>query len=226
MLYNVVKFDLKAQYKHGFYLIYGILTFFYLLILFNIPYAFRREVTAYLILTDTSVMGVLFVGALVLLEKQQNVLQCLFVTPLTLNTYLWAKVISLTIIAILASSAIGFIPGGMLQDSVVTLVAVILSSMFYTFIGLGISARVHSLNGYIAGVMLGGVVLSSPIALYFFFPNWSIIFPSNAAFDLLFMKPELQTARGVIADVAVLICWNILAFLYSQKQFMKHIIQK
>lgn len=226
MLYKVCKYDIMSQYKQGFYLVYGILSFFYLLILFNIPSVVRMEVTAYFILTDTSVMGLIFVGALVLLEKQQNILQSLFVTPLTLSTYLWAKVISLTVIAILTSSAIGFIPGGMLNNPATTLVSVILSSMFFTFLGLGISARVHSLNGYIAGIMIGGVVLSSPVALYFSFPEWSVIFPSNAAFDLLIVKPEVQTIRGIIADVAVLICWNILGFLYAKKQFMKHVIQK
>lgn len=226
MLYKVTKYDIMSQYKQGFYLVYVILTFFYLLILFNIPSAVRMEVTAYFILADTSVMGLLFVGALVLLEKQQNILQSLFVTPLKLSTYLWAKVISLTVIAIFASSVIGFIPRGLLNNPINTLVSVILSSMFFTLVGLGISARVHSLNGYIAGIMLGGIVLSSPIALYFFFPDWSVIFPSNAAFDLLIVKPELQTIRGVIADIAVLICWNILGFLYAKKQFVKHVIQK
>ncbi len=39
-------------------------------------------VSLIMILTDTTMLGVLFMGALVLLEKQQAVTHSLFVTPL------------------------------------------------------------------------------------------------------------------------------------------------
>jgi fluoroquinolone transport system permease protein len=184
------------------------------------------EVTAYIILSDTSVLGMVFVGALVLLEKQQNILQSLFITPLKLSTYLWSKALSLTLIAIIASSIIGFVPGGMLGNWVATLSAVILSSLLFTFLGLGISARVNTLNEYIAGIILGGIILGSPIALFFVIPKLSLLFPINAAIDLLITKPELQTAKGVIADTAVLVCWNIIGFFFAKHQFSKHVIYK
>jgi fluoroquinolone transport system permease protein len=226
MLFSLIKYDTMFQIRQGFYLIYAILTAIYLLILFYLPHSVRMEVTAYLILSDTSVMGLLFVGALVLLEKQQNVLQSLFVTPLKLDNYLWSKSLSLTLIALVVSSAIGFLPGGMLGNWLATLIAVALSSLFFTFVGLGISARVNTLNQYLAGILLGGLVMVAPIALFFFTPILSLVFPINAAIDLLILTPEVQTPKGIVADTAVLVCWNILAFIYARSQFMKHVICK
>jgi len=226
MILNLTKYDILFQLKQGFYTVYTILVVMYLLILFYLPQSVRMEVTAFIILNDTSVMGIIFVGALVLLEKQQNILQSLFVTPLKLSTYLWSKVLSLTLIAMLASTVIGLLPGGMRDNWVAMLSAVILSSVFFTFLGLGVVARVNTLNQYIAGIMAAGLIMAAPIALYFFVPNLSLIFPINAAIDLLITPAAAQSVKGIIADTAVLICWSIIAFLWAKNQFIKYIIQK
>ncbi len=226
MLLKLTKYDILFQLKQGFYTVYAILVAIYLLILFYLPHSVRMDVTAFIILNDTSVMGLTFVGALVLLEKQQNILQSLFITPLKLSTYLWGKTLSLTLIALLTSSLIGFLPGGMIENWVAMLSAVALSSIFFTLIGLGMAARVNTLNEYLAAIMLAGLITVAPVALYFFIPNLSVIFPVNAAIDLLLTSPELQTVKGIIADTAVLICWSIVAFLWAKKQFLKYIIEK
>jgi fluoroquinolone transport system permease protein len=226
MLGSLTKYDILFQLKQGFYTVYAILVVIYLLILFYLPLSVRMPITAYIILNDTSVVGIIFVGALVLLEKQQNILQSLFITPLKLSTYLWSKVLSLTLIALLASVIIGLLPRGMLDNWVAMLSAVILTSVFFTFLGLGVAARVNTLNQYIAGIMVAGIIMVAPVALYFFIPNLSIVFPINAAIDLLITAPGVQTVKGIIADTAVLILWSILAFLWAKYQFIKYIIQK
>jgi fluoroquinolone transport system permease protein len=224
MLLKLTKYDILFQVKHGFYLVYGFITLMYLLVLFYLPHEYRPEVTAYFILSDTSLMGMIFAGALVLLEKQQNLLQSLFVTPLKLTTYLWAKALSLTLIAVIISSLIGFLPGGMINRAPIMLIAVTLTSLFFTFLGLGISARVSTINQYLATIMLGGIILISPIVLFFYFPQISVLFPVNAAIDMLIVPAEEQTIRGLIADISVLVCWNIVAFLFAKSAFLKYVI--
>jgi fluoroquinolone transport system permease protein len=223
---NLVKFDIFFQVKQGFYMVYAILTAIYAMILYTIPLSVRPEVTAYFILSDTSIIGLTFVGALVLLEKQQNTLQSLFVTPVKLSSYIWGKVASLTLISLLASCIIGFLPGGLIHNPVATIISVFLSAMFFTFLGLGISARVESLNQYIVGIILGGMTMSLPLVLYFIVPQLSLLFPINAAIDLMIVPPELQTAKGIIGNSAVLVCWNLLAYRYAMQQFNKHVIHK
>jgi fluoroquinolone transport system permease protein len=226
MIATLSKFDILFQVKQGFYLVYAVVTLVYLLILFSIPATARTEVTAYLILSDTSIIGVTFMGALVLLEKQQNTLQSLFITPVKLSSYLWAKVLSLTLIAIVTSAIIGFVPGGLVHNWPATLLSVGLTSLFFSFFGLGLAASSETLNDYLANIMLGGLIMCLPIALYFFLPGWSLLFPINASIDLLLVSPEAQGVKGIIGNTAVLVCWNLLAYLYAHQQFSKHIIHK
>ncbi len=225
-LFKMIKFDILSQIKQGFYLVYAIITIIYILILFYIPTSFRTEVTAYLILSDTSVMGLVFVGALVLLEKQQNLLQSLFITPLRLSDYILSKSLSLTIIAVLVSAVIGFIPGGMINNIIPFIISVVLCSMFYTLLGLGISAQVSSVNQYFIGIIAWSLITSIPLVLFFIIPDYSIIFPVNAAIDLLVTPSDVQTVRGIIADSSVLLCWCILAYIYACRQFKKYVVNK
>jgi NO-binding membrane sensor protein with MHYT domain len=114
----------------------------------------------------------------------------------------------------------------MRENWVAMTLSVILGSSFFTLAGLGVSARVNTLNQYIVGIMTAGLIMVAPVALYFFIPDLSIIFPVNAAIDLLISTPATQSVKGIIADSAVLILWIILAFLWAKQQFIKYVIQK
>ncbi|HOO85179.1 MAG TPA: hypothetical protein PLS94_11470 [Prolixibacteraceae bacterium] len=225
-LLTLTKFDVKFQIKQGFYLVYALVSLLYIIILFNIPFTARSSVTAYLILSDTSIIGITFMGALVLLEKQQNTLQSLFVTPVKLSQYLWSKAISLTILALLASVLIAFIPGGLLNNWPLTMIGVTLSSLFFSFVGLGISAGAQSLNDYLAGIMLGGLITGVPLILYFYMPLVSLIFPINNVTDLLLTSTAKASAVRTVVNCSFLIIWIILAYSYASRQFKKHIINK
>ena len=65
-----------------------------------------------------------------------------------------------------------------------------------------------------------------PVVLFFLWPEISVIFPINAAIDLLITDPGIQTVKGIIADVSVLICWNILGFLFARHQFNKYVLEQ
>lgn len=86
---KLFKYDISIQLRSGYWTVYGIIGLIYILILVNLPVNIRDDVAIFLIFSDTSVLGLIFVGALVLLEKQQGVLQSLSVTPLKLTDYLF-----------------------------------------------------------------------------------------------------------------------------------------
>ncbi|MDA3880991.1 MAG: hypothetical protein PF436_11430 [Prolixibacteraceae bacterium] len=226
ILVTLMKFDVRFQVKQGFYLVYALVSALYIVILFNIPFPARSSVTAYLVLSDTSIIGITFMGALVLLEKQQNMLHSLFVTPVRLGQYLWSKAVSLTLLALLASALIAYVPGGLLPNWPTTLVAVALSSLFFSFVGLGISASAQSLNDYLAGIMLGGFVLCLPLVLYFYFPLLSLIFPINSVADLLLHSTETLPIIRIVLNCSIIVVWIFIAYWYAFAQFNKHVINK
>lgn len=221
---KLLRYDLSIQLRSGYWTVYGIIGLIYILILFNLPLNIRDKVAIYCIFSDTSVLGLIFVGALVLLEKNQGVLNSLSVTPLSLNNYLLSKVISLTILSTIISSLIWIIPLWSFRGFAIILPGVILSSVVHIMFGLGFSAGTSSFNQFMARVILGSLILTSPVFPMLLLPKtgWLIILPMNAVVDL-FYRLALGTSSYIQAvDILILFIWFFIMRLFAQKQFRKH----
>ncbi|MCB0553945.1 MAG: hypothetical protein KDD02_10365, partial [Phaeodactylibacter sp.] len=72
----------------------------YVLILLNLPDGQYGWLTVFLIFNDPMGLGLMFIGALYLFEKNENTLQALSVTPLRAWQYLASKTITLSLIAL------------------------------------------------------------------------------------------------------------------------------
>jgi fluoroquinolone transport system permease protein len=221
---KLLKYDIDIQWRSGYWSVYSIMGFLYILILLNIPISIRDEAAIAIIFMDTSVLGLIFVGALVLFEKQQGVLQSMSVTPLKLNTYICSKVLSLTLLSLVISSLIWIIPLRTLQGYGYILSGVALSSVVFTIFGLGFTSGVTSFNQYLARIFMGSLIFSLPVFPFILFPemSWLIIFPTNAALDLF-----LQTLNGTfsiiqIIDILFLVIWTFIMMIFARKQFKKN----
>ncbi|MGM0652168.1 MAG: ABC transporter permease, partial [Bacillota bacterium] len=79
---NALKADVSFQFKQGFYLVYILLTLIYMVILGVLPVEWKSTIIPLVLFSDPSMVGFFFIGALVMLEKVQGVLQYVVVTPL------------------------------------------------------------------------------------------------------------------------------------------------
>lgn len=220
---KLFKYDISIQLRSGYWTVYGIIGLIYILILVNLPVNIRDDVAIFLIFSDTSVLGLIFVGALVLLEKQQGVLQSLSVTPLKLTDYLFSKVLSLTILSAIISSMVWIIPLGSFQGYALLIAGVVLSSVVFTMFGIGFAAGAESFNQFLARVFLGSMIFTLPVIPMFLFPEtgWLVFLPTNAAMDLF-----IRITKGVFSfmqllDLLILIIWVFLMTLFAKKQFYK-----
>lgn len=220
-------YDVLFQFRHGFYLIYLIVSLLYIIILLSTPDAQRLLVTNALVFSDTSVLGLTFVGAIVLLEKQQSILHSLFVTPIQLGEYLLAKVISLTLLAILATMLIFVIPNGFAPLSGFYILGVMGGASVFTLIGLGVGARVNSLNGYIFGIMAGTIIFTVPLLAYFgvYDSFWLYALPTRATLMLLSSAHRSLSLGHVVYAMLNLLIWNSLAAIFAAKSFQKYILK-
>lgn len=218
------KYDINVQMRSGYWTVYGIIGLIYILILINLPVGIRDKVAIFLVLSDTSVLGLIIVGAIVLLEKQQGVLMSLSVTPLNLNTYLYSKVLSLTLLSVLVSSLIWIIPIWSFRGYGIILPGIILSSMVHIMFGLGFSAGVSSFNQFMARVILGSLLLSVPVIPMFLLPGtgWLIVLPMNAAADLFYRLAMGNSSVMQLVDILILFVWIYIMRLFAQRQFRKH----
>ena len=66
---ELLRKDILLQWRQGFWLVYFIVSIIYVIILLNIPRENRMMVSLIMILSDTTMLGVIFIGALILLGK-------------------------------------------------------------------------------------------------------------------------------------------------------------
>jgi fluoroquinolone transport system permease protein len=224
IMLKLLFYDIDIQWRSGYWSVYCIMGLLYILILLNIPINIREEAAVGIIFMDTSVLGLIFVGALVLFEKQQGVLQSMAVTPLKLNTYIFSKTLSLTFLSTVISSVIWIFSLWSFKGYGFILSGVILSSVVFTIFGLGFSSGVKSFNQYLARIFIGSLIFSFPVLPFIIFPEmiWLIIFPTNAALDLFLQVSAESFSIIQVFDILILVIWIFIMLLFARKQFKKN----
>ena len=225
-LIHAVSADMRFQMKQGFYLVYVIITIMYLIILSFLPPDILSIALPLVVFSDPSVLGLFFIGGIILLEKTQGVLMVLVVSPLRTIEYILSKVISLTIISVLAAFAITIFNNYGSINWVLLLLSTILTSGLFTMSGIMINAGCNTVNQY--------MLKTIPYMLLFILPCFSLIgfpfsylftvIPSVAALRLMlgaYMGIEWYEAIGLIVYLTGM---NYLFLLRTMRVFENKIV--
>lgn len=192
----------------------------------------QMQVHSMLLFFDPALIGIMFVGALVLFEKSENVLQALVITPMKTDEYLLSKIISLTILSLISSflfmglmlffNDVGF--------NVFYLIGgITLTSVMLILLGFIIVSRVNSINGYLLGMMISFIGLSFPPLLYLFglFESpLTYLWPTQASFMLLggvFQSTTMETWE-VLYGVGYQLFFIVILYVLAKRAFYQHII--
>lgn len=179
--------DIRFQIKHGFFLVYVVITIMYLIILSFLPENIFNVALPLVVFSDPSVLGLFFIGGIILLEKGQGVLMVLVVSPLRSQEYILAKVISLAFISVLAAFAITFFSHYPTVNWLLLLMATILTSAMFTLVGIMINAGCNTVNQYMLKTIPYMLLFTLPCFSLIWFPHsWLFsLFPSVAALKLM-----------------------------------------
>ena len=188
-----------------------------------------KDMLPLLLFFDPAVIGIMFVGAIVLFEKAENTLQALTITPMKVWEYLSSKIISLTVLATISALLFVFLAHGFDFNYFYLFVGIILTSVFLIILGFLMVARLNSINEYLLTMMLAFIGLSLPPLLHMsgFYEN--VIFylwPTQASFILfngVFTGLELWEA---VYGILYLLSWIVICFIIAKKAFYKHIVMK
>jgi fluoroquinolone transport system permease protein len=224
----LLKIDIALQWRQGFWLVYFVFSAIYVAVLLNIPEKSRLLVSLILILTDTTMLGVIFIGALVLLEKQQTVIQSLFVTPLEPKSYIWSKTISLSLIAICMSILV-YLPAWKI-DAYTPLLFTCIAFTAGTFVmlGLGLAARVETINQYFGLQMGVSMLLVLPVLPYMLLDQHPVFLflPYVASLDLMLGAWEPLPPWRILLDISLLLAWGYAAYRYALRRVKRYLVYK
>jgi fluoroquinolone transport system permease protein len=224
----LLKQDITLQWRQGFWLVYFLFSAIYVAVLLNIPENSRLLVSLILILTDTTMLGVIFIGALVLLEKQQAVLQSLFVTPLEPGKYIWSKTISLTLIAT-SMSILVYLPAWTFNLYTPLLLAtIVFTAGTFVMLGLGLAARVKTINQYFGLQMGVSILIILPVVPYMLLDQHPafLFLPYVASLDLMLGAIDPLPLGRIIVDISFLFAWGVIAYRYALRRINRHLVYK
>jgi fluoroquinolone transport system permease protein len=154
-------------------------------------------------------------GAIVLLEKSQRVLNALAVSPVKVFEYMTAKIVSLAFVSVLVSLILALAAG--LKNIPMVLLATALTSMIFTLLGLLAAAMINSLNQYILATVPLEIVCFLPPILYLF-SDLPIMrfYPLNRSMALL--SGGSQTP---LLDITVLLVVIVCLFAIAHRVMVK-----
>lgn len=221
---TLTKLDLKLQMRSGIPFLYLGVTILYVTLLYFLPANWEEKIFPIILATDPSVMGFLFVGAILSFEKDQGTLAPLGVSPLTLDYYITAKVLSLGGTAILSALIVAVIIKGTLIAIIWVFLAVGLTAPFFILLGISISLKFRNLSSYF---ILSGVVdipALAPFILSILGLNspWLLLLPTQGTYLMLTMASGKEVPLWQIPiAIASLILWTILAWIGANLSLKK-----
>ena len=225
---TTIKYDIKFQWRHGFYFVYSFFCIFYIAVLRFLPAEWKSKAAVFILFSDTCTLGFFFIGGIVLLERNENILEGLFVTPLRLREYLIARVISLTFLTTIMAALIIFVGYGIPEHPVHLTVGVILSSAMFTLAGLAIAAKAKSVNNYFFLAIIYtplsilpfleflGII---PMRIFYFIPTEGSIILFQAGFE--------HTPLPLLIYGYIFLAVGIIPiFILAERWFNKYVILK
>jgi fluoroquinolone transport system permease protein len=216
-LLSTIRWDIQLQFRNGFY--YA--TAFVLAIWAALALQIRALdldlswLLPVLVLNELVIVTFYFMSGLVLLEKGEGTLEAQVVTPLRTGEYLAAKVITLTLLALVPSVV------------VVTLLAgIALASALLVLAGFLAVARYHAINEFLLPSIPYVAALLVPLVPYVSgWESWiNYLHPIYAA--LLLMRAAFAPIAPwqTIYSALYLGLWIALAYVASQRAFDRFVV--
>lgn len=220
--------EVKFQFRHGFYIAYLLITVIYIAILRTLPMDVRTYILPLILFSDQGVVGFFFISGLFFLERDQNTLENLFVTPYSIRAYIINKVAALSLISYFSGLVIAIFTIGKDFSFVLFTTALILTSIFFTLLGFILVVRTKNLNYYMIFSGLFLLVFFLPLLGYLeIYDNITFtIIPTQAAIHLISSSITQINVTKIVLSVGFLIFGCLVAYKAAYKSVESFIVSK
>lgn len=197
--------DIRFQFKYGFYLIYFVFSVIYIGLLFSLPDNWRKTAGVLMIFTDPAAMGLYFMGAIVLFEKSERVLNSIAVSPVKPIEYVLSKLLSIALISTAVAVVIGA-SGGFILNYISFLYSVFFCSCIFSAVGLIIATKTSTLNAFIIATIPAELLINVPAIAYLFGykKSWLLFHPGVCMIELC------TSSENKLISSIVIVLWTVL----------------
>lgn len=215
---SLLLWDIRFQAKYGFYFLYAVLSVIYVIVLFAVPENWKEKTSVVLIFSDPASMGLFFMGAIVLLEKNQHTPCAFAVSPVRPTEYIIAKVSSLSAVSLVVAAILAL--AASVDRLHIVLLGTAISSIIFTLLGIITATSIISLNQFVLWTVPIELVCFVPAILHLFkiTPAWLRYYPINVCMEMvsgsapsvtgIFIVTVLVVVLFVLSKYCVLKMWS------------------
>ncbi len=217
--------DIRYQFKYGFYFLYAIIAAAYIAFLYLVPPALQRPAAAFIILTDPATLGFFFVGAMVLLERDEGLHSYYTITPATVTEYVLGKAFSLALVSATAGTVIAAAVFGRQVNFLLLLTGLAVGTPVFTLSGLAVGTASRSVNQYFVFSIPVGVLLIAPTFAIFadvYHPAIEIL-PATQLLRVIQGALGMLLPHSLLLSLTGLFFWSLLAVWLTGRTFSRYL---
>jgi fluoroquinolone transport system permease protein len=211
-IWSLLRGDIRFQYKYGFYLLYLVFSILYISLIFSLPHAWREKAAILMIFTDPAAMGLYFMGAIVLFEKSERVLDSIAVSPVKTYEYMLSKLLSIGVISVIVGFSIGFFSHAV-NMTARFLAGIFLCSCLFSAVGLLVAAKSVSLNDFVISTIPAELLINIPAIAWLFGwrPGWLLLHPGVCLMELC------KNGKYAFMAFIILALWTLFFALIANR---------
>ncbi|MEL7655069.1 MAG: ABC transporter permease [Bacillota bacterium] len=203
--------DVRFQFKYGFYFLYLFFSILYIGLLFAFPEEWRKKAAILMIFSDPAAMGLYFMGAIVLFEKSERVLNSIAIAPVKAYEYVLSKLFSIGVVSVLVAMAIGF-SNGIISNPFYFIAGVFLCSCLFSSIGLIVACKISSLNQFVVATIPAEILINLPaIAWLFGYKKSGLLFHPGVC-----MIELCSGSSNALPALFLLLLWTLIFAKYAE----------
>ncbi len=225
-LMTAMRWDARLQFRHGFYYAAAFVAVLFILGLSQAPEALLPLALPVLVLGNMTLNTFYFIGGLVLLEKDDGVLEGLVVTPLRQGEYLWSKLLTLALLTAVENGVIVTAVMGLNYSIPLLTAGIMLMSFFNGLYGFVAVIRYDSLNSFIFPSVFWTTLLSVPLLPYVGLVQTPFMYlhPTQAALTLLQGAFQPIAPWEVVYGVLYGALWVGILFQWAHRAFYRFVV--
>lgn len=199
----------------------------YILAFKLVPFIQIDQVLIFLIFSDPTLLGFIFIGAMILFEESDQTLPAQVITPLRSSEFLWAKALALLVPALICSFSMMIAGKGTQFRVILFILNIGLSSLIFTFLGIVGVMHVKTFNQYLIIIPLFLAPTSLPLLNFFDLTDLNILYIIPTQSTLYLFEQTLKTPDHVkeLACIFYLALWVYLSYRFAKTSFEKKMYQ-
>ncbi|MBT3321177.1 MAG: ABC transporter permease [Anaerolineae bacterium] len=227
-LNSTIQWDMRLQWRNGFYYAAIAMVVMYLLVFSQIPKDNLVWLFPLMLMGNMVVGTFYFMGGLVLLEKNEGSIEARVITPLRPTEYITAKVATLTGLAVLESGLIVIVSYGLYVNWFALLAGVMETALFFCLAGFIIVVRYDSINEYLLPSILYTTLIGFPLVAYLAgWDHWLLyLHPMQATLTLIEGAWQSLSWWQAAYALAYPVLWIVWLARLSLRTFHRFVITK